>query len=173
MKTNKLEKRVKQLEEQLIDSKIEKHTGNYIHVPVCNLLALIGTLLLGALAYGNWVVLTSLWQFLNIDTIMGASLPLEVTIQTYQFGILPMIILQYVFVALLIISFVALTKGGYDKLKPFDEEGLIVGLIFGLILGLILGLIVVLILGLILGLIFGLIVGLILGLISGLIKEYE
>ena len=150
---NALEKRVKQLEEQLIDSKIEKHTDNYIHVPVCNLWALLGILISSALAYGSWLILASLWQFLSIDSIINASSPSEVTIKAYQFGILPMIILQYIFISLAIISFVALTKGGYDRLKPYNEEGLIGSLIFGLIVGLICGLIGSLIFGLIFGLI--------------------
>ena len=51
--------------------------------------------------------------------------------------VIPNILFNYLLISLTIISLVALIKGGYNKLKKYNEEGLIEGLIVGLIWGLI------------------------------------
>ena len=66
-----LEKRVKQLEEQLINSKIKKHKDNYIQIPAPNRLALAGALFAGLLSWLNLQLIFLLWARLEIDVIAG------------------------------------------------------------------------------------------------------
>ena len=160
------QKTYKELEKEINDLKLKEHTKKYIHIPKPNLLPLLGIIVFGFLSWANLKLFN--WEFLKV--IFGDN---EV-VSNYSFhfsqliNVFP-IIAEYVFIALTIISLVALIKGGYKNLKTFKEDGLIFGLIFGLIGGLITGLIFGLIGGLIIGLIIGLIGGLITGLIGGLI----
>jgi len=158
----KQSQKIKQLEREVMDLKIKQHKDNYIHIPKVNLLPLLGIIIFGLLAYGNFFLIDSevlhgvfkiceeecVYNLTNFDLI----------------NIYP-IVGEYTLISLILISLVALIKGGYKNLKSFNERGLIFGLIVGLVAGLIYGLIV--------GLIFGLIYGLIFGLIYGLIFDLE
>ena len=148
---------------------INQHEQQYWHIPKFSLLPILGIILFTLLTIGNY-------QLIDKQIVRDVFNWSEEYCEEFVLNdlmILYPVIFEYIFISLLIISLVALFKGGYNKLKNYKEEGLIegliLGLIWGLILGIIVGLIVGLILGLILGLIWGLIEGLILGLIWGLI----
>ena len=154
---------------------LKQHEQKYYHIPKVKF-KLLGLFLLV-------LTITIFWVYLSI-TKFGLfeifSLGIEqVTINNLQ--VIPDLIFNYLLISFTFICLVALIKGGFDKLKSFDDEGLIYWLIFGLIFGLILGLIFGLIGGLIVGLIywliwgliFWLILGLILGLIVGIIGEFD
>ncbi len=146
---------------------IQKHEEEYIHIKKSSFLPLLGTILFSLLAYLNLKLIN--WETIKYTFTCEECSDLVVSDLINIYPILG----EYVLISLIAISITAIIKGGYNKLKSFEEEGLIFGLIFGLIggliSGLILGLIGVLILGLIFGLIGGLIIGLIIGLIFGLI----
>jgi len=146
---------------------LNKHEQKYYHIPKCKF-KLLGLFLLV-------LTFTIFWFYLSITRfglfeVFGLE-PEQVTINNLQ--VIPNLIFNYLLISFTFICLVALIKGGFDKLKSFDDEGLIYWLIFGLIAGLIFGLIFGLIYwliwGLIYWLIFGLIAGLIFGLIGGLI----
>lgn len=128
--------------EKVIDLKIKKHTNNYIHIPMSALLPLVGTLLAGLLTWANLQVIFSLWTRLGIGVIFEATNPIPVPL--YSWGIIPVLILEYVLISATILSINALWKGSYENIR----ESLIVWLIRGLIIGLIGGLIGGLIVGL-------------------------
>jgi len=169
--------KIKELEKEK-EKQLNNHTKSYIHIPKLSLLPLLGIIIFGFLSYINLKLID--WELIKV--VFSS----EETIKNYSFQLINLIniyplIGEYILISLTIISLVALFKGGYNKLKSYEEEGLIPGLfgglifglifelIFGLIFGLIAGLITGLIPGLIPGLIFGLIIGLIGGLIFGLI----
>ena len=142
---------------------INKHEQIYYHIPKVKF-KLLGLFLLV-------LTFTIFWFYLSITKfglfeVFGLEIE-QVTINNLQ--VIPDLIFNYLLISFTFICLVALIKGGFDKLKSFDDGGLILGLIFGIIFGLILGLIGGLIVGLIVGLIGGLILGLIFGLIFGLI----
>jgi hypothetical protein len=142
---------------------IKEHEDRYIHIPKFNLIPLLGTMIFGVLAWLNLYLID--WEFIKyvFTCEKECIIPYSALINIYP------IIGEYILLSAMLISLVALFKGGYTKLKAYKDEGLIDGLIIGLIAGLISGLICGLIIGLIAGLIIGLIAGLIAGLIIGLI----
>jgi len=159
-------KTYKELEKEVIDLKIKKHTKRYIHIPVINLIPLLGVFIFSILTYLNLKLID--W---NLIKIVFSS---EEIIKEYVFNYSQLIniypiIAEYILIVCAIVSLVALFKGGYKYLNKYNKEGIIKGLIFGLIFGLIGGLVIGLIGGLIFGLIFGLIGGLVIGLIGGLV----
>ena len=177
-------KTYKELEKEVIDLKIKKHTKRYVHIPVINLIPLLGVFIFGILSYLNLKLID--WNLIKI-VFSSNEIFKEYTFHYSQLINIYPIIAEYILISCIIISLVALFKGGYKYLNK-DKNGLIVGLIAGLIFGLIFGLIIGLIVGLIIGLvselvsgligligglIFGLIFGLIIGLIVGLMEEFE
>jgi hypothetical protein len=170
--------KIKQLEQEIIDlkieHKIEQHKKGYIHIDKNKILLFFAFLGNIAVAVGNFFVLIAAWKQLNIGTLFANN---PTYLGLYQLGIIPILIFEYCLIGLAVVCFAAMIMGGFDKLKGINEQGLIfgliAGLIVGLIIGLIFGLIVGLIIGLIFGLIFGLIAGLIAGLIVGLIEEFD
>jgi hypothetical protein len=160
---------------------IKEHEDRYIHIPKFNLIPLLGTMIFGVLTWLNLYLID--WEVIKYVFTCEKECIIH---YSALINIYP-IIGEYILVALMMVSIVALFKGGYTKLKAYKDEiliaglicGLIIGLIFGLIIGLtagltalmIEGLIIELIIGLIAGLIIGLIGGLILGLIYGLFNE--
>jgi hypothetical protein len=193
MKKKSYKQRYEELKAQVkVDNKIHTHTRSYIHIPFSwsgfgRVMALLGS---GVLAVLNFMLIISIGNIFKVWELLGAVNPEETYHSFTSLIILYPIVGEYLLVGLTAICMVAVIKGGFGKLKPYNKsDGLIVeliaGLIFGLILCLIAGLIAGLILWLIAGLIFeliaGLIVGLILclifglivGLIAGLIAEFE
>ena len=162
---------------------LKQHEQKYYHIPKVKF-KLLGLFLLVLTITIFWVYL-SITKF-GLFEVFGLE-PEQITRDNLQ--VIPDLIFNYLLISFTFICLVALIKGGFDKLKSFDDEGLIVGLIAGLIGGLIGGLIVGLIywliwgliywliagliVGLIVGLIFGLILGLIAGLILGLMESFD
>jgi O-antigen/teichoic acid export membrane protein len=153
---------------------INKHEEVYIHLPKRAFKFSFLTILLVLLTIGSFLVTIEGWKFLELDKI-------ECSVEScnynlHQLLILPILFLDYILIALFLLSFVSMFK----KLKRFKEDelingligGLILGLIFGLVGGLVVGSIGGLVVGLIGGLILGLIIGLIFGLITGLNMEF-
>jgi hypothetical protein len=165
MANKQLNNRIKQLESELVDLKINKHKSDYIHIPKPNGLwfgKFFAFIFLAFLSVMNFLLIKAIWLKFNLGYVFATEEEwVNYTIEGFHLIVLYPLVGEYLFIALTIFTFVSLFK----KLKSFDEAGLIVCLIFGLIFGLI----VCLIFGLIVGLIFGLIVCLILGLIFGLI----
>jgi hypothetical protein len=135
---------------------IKQHEEQYCHIPK-SLLPLLGIIIFGLLAYGNF-------QLIDKEVISEVFKPCGETcvynLSTSDLINICPIIGEYILISLFLISLIAFSKGGYNKLNKWDDFGLISGLIFGLIFSLISGLIFGLISGLIFGLIFGLILGL-------------
>ena len=142
---------------------LKQHEQKYYHIPKVKF-KLLGLFLLVLTITIFWVYL-SITKF-GLFEVFGLE-PEQITINNLQ--VIPNLIFNYLLISFTFICLVALIKGGFNKLKSFDDEGLIYWLIFGLIFGLILGLIFGLIGGLIFGLIYWLIWGLIYWLIAGLI----
>ena len=147
---------------------LKQHKQKYWYIPKFAILPIIATLFFGFLAYMNLKLIN--WNIIKTAfdcTKDNCNLVPKDLIVCYP------IIAEYIFIALTLISFIAIIKSGFDNLKSYKDDGLIMDLIVGLIVGLIWGLIWGLIVGLIWGLIWGLIGGLIgslfLGLIGGLI----
>jgi len=168
--------KIKELEQQIIDLKIQQHTKGYIHIPFSwkrlGLFAL--TLLSAGLAYVNLILILFIGKLFKVWTLIGSKTPEKEFHNFFQLIILYPLIGEYLLIGLTMICFCAMVKGGFVKLKKYDDdEGLIFCLTVGLIGGLIFGLIIGLIFGLIGGLIFGLIIGLIFGLIFGLNDEFD
>ena len=159
-------------QEKDFDVRIKFHEKSYIHIPfswgaIGRFFSFIGSLLL---CVGFWFVLKTNWIILNISEIFKPENEINrALINVSMLGIIPNLIFAYLLIGLTAICLVALIKGGFNKVKKYEENGLIAGLIFGLIGGIIAGLIVGLIAGLIFGLIVGLIFGLIVGIIGGII----
>jgi len=156
--------KIKRLEKEVIDLKLKQHTKSYIHISwkvIGRLFAFLGCL---GLAIFNFFIILSNWTVLQLGSLNESDIK-----GFYQLGIIPMFLVEYLLIGLVFICLIALIKGGFNKIKSYNEEGLIYGLIVGLIVGLILGLIIGLLSGLLGGLIYGLIVGLILGLLGWLI----
>jgi hypothetical protein len=169
MAKNKLNNRIKQLESELIEAKIDNHSSEYIHIPKPNGIwcaKFFGFLFTIFLAVMNFLLIKLIWVQFNLGYVFASEEELvNYTPKAIDLIVLYPIIAEYILIGLSICLFVSLFK----EIKSFKEDGLIVGLIGGLIVGLIFGLIAGLIYGLIVGLIGGLIVGLIFGLIAGLI----
>jgi len=147
--------RIKQLERELIDLKIENHRKGYIHIPwnwkKCLLfLSFVGSI---ALSIGSFLVLLATWKQLNIGTLFADK---SAYLGLYQLGIIPMLLFQYCMVALMAVCLAAMIKGGFDKIKSPNNAGLLFGLLFGLLVGLVVGLLFGLLFGLVVGLLFGL-----------------
>jgi len=144
---------------------IQQHEEEYTHIHKGSILAIAGAVLFAILAYLNLYFID--WDVINLvfscKESECSSLVAHNLINIYP------LVGEYVLISLLVISLAAISKGGYSRLKSFDEEGLIMGLISGLITGLIVSLIWSLIVSLIWSLIVSLIAGLIMGLIFGLI----
>ena len=128
-----------------------EHEERYWHVPKLCLWPLVGLLAFGFLAVANFGLLD--WSWLDVEMARGFVFSDLVLVYPF-FG-------EWLFVAGFFVSLAALVKGGYGKLKPFSEEGLVVGLVLGLVWGLVVGLVV------------GLFAGLVLGLVLGLIGEFD
>ena len=134
----------------------KQHEQEYRHIRKITLLSFIATLFFSWLA---WMNLKSIdWNIIKIafDCEKGScNLVPRDLIVCYP------LILEYLFISLAVISFVAIFKNGFNNLKGYKDNGLIMGLIESLIMDLIVGLIM------------GLIVSLIGGLIIGLNGEFE
>ena len=173
----------KQLEKEnqklKIKLEVEKHRKGYIHVPFSwPGLGRIALLLLSiALAVGNVFLIISARKLLK---------PLNESIN--KLLILYPLVGGYILIGLVAICLVAVIKGGFNKIKSYEEIsliyclivglifllcGLIIGLIFGLATGLMIGIIHGLMFGLIMGVVIGLMFALFVGLIFGLIFEFE
>jgi len=171
-------KTYKELEKEVIDLKIKKHTKRYVHIPVINLIPLLGVFIFGILSYLNLKLID--WNLIKI-VFSSDEIFKEYTFHYSQLINIYPIIAEYILIVCAIVSLVALFKGGYKYLNKYNKDGfinmLIPGLIGGLIVGLVSGLVSGLIGGLIGGLIVGFIIGLGGGLISGLIcglpREFE
>ena len=168
--SNKLNKQIRELQQEIIDLKIEKHRKHYIHIPfnwkvTGRFFALMGSV---GLAIFNFFIIISTWKLVNLGGLNESDIK-----GAYQLLIVYPIIGEYILIGLAFVCLTALIKGGFNKINKYDDGGLIFGLIGGLIVGLIFGLIGGLIFGLIGGLIGGLIVGLIFGLIGGLQEEFN
>jgi hypothetical protein len=142
-----------QKENELLKAKllIKQHEKNYLYFSwkaIARLFALLGSV---GLAIANFFLIMYTWKLLELgngkeENITGF----------HQLLILYPIIGEYILIGLSIIFLIALIKGGFSKLKSYDERGLIFGLIFALMVGLISGLMFGLISGLIVGLMFSL-----------------
>jgi hypothetical protein len=146
--------KIKRLEKEIIDLKIQQHTKGYIHIPFSwkRLGLFILVLLSGALAYFNFILLLMTGKVYKVWTLLGSPTPKEEFHHFSQLIILYPLIGEYILIGLTLICLTALIKNGFNNVKSFDDEGLISGLIVGLIVGLIGGLIGGLIVSLILSL---------------------
>ena len=147
---------------------LKQHKQKYWYIPKFAILPIIATLFFGFLVYMNLKLID--WNIIKttFDCIKDScNLVPKNLIVCYP------IITEYIFIVLAVISFVAIFKNGFNNLKGYKDDGLILSLILSLIVGLIWGLISGLISGLTGGLIVGLIGGLIMGLIWGLIEELK
>ena len=118
---------------------IRKHTKDYIRVPypgwnvIARVLALLGSV---GLAVANFLLLTYTWKLLNISVLFGTEEEIianKSLIGFHQLLICYPLIGEYLLIGLSIICLVALIKGGFNKLKPFNKDGLIFDLMVGLI----------------------------------------
>ena len=126
---------------------IEQHELKYWHIPKFNILPLIGIFIFTILAIWNYQLIDK--NVIN-ELSKSCSYDCEYNLNTHDLINIYPIIGEYILISLIIISFVAQTKGGYRKLKRCNKEGLIWNLIYGLIFGLLVYLIAGLIFGLIL-----------------------
>ena len=110
---------------------LKQHEQKYYHIPKCKF-KLLGLFLLVLTITIFWVYL-SITKF-GLFEVFGLE-PEQVTINNLQ--VIPNIFFNYILISFTFICLVALIKGGFDKLKSFDDEGLIVGLMIGLIFGII------------------------------------
>ena len=153
-------------------NKLKQHEDNFIHISYEGLRRFFLLILSVLITIGNTILLIEGWKYLKLGNLESTA-----TYTTNQLLIIYPILAEGILIALTTMSLVALVKGGFDKLKSWKDEGLILGIISGIISGLILGIIFgltfglssALISGLRVGLISGLILGIILGIISGLI----
>jgi len=143
---------------------VERHEQQYWHVPKANLWPLVGLMVFVFLAYANFLGVVWLWNELGLGALQKEDLT-----DLHQLTIIPSLLLEYFLVCGVIVSLVALVKGGYGKLKSFEEEGLLYGLLAGLLYGLLAGLLY----GLLAGLLLSLQVGLLVGLLVGLGEEFR
>ena len=172
----KISKKVKILEQEIMDLKIKQHKEKYIHIPFSwKHIGLFFLSLFGiGLSIANFMLIITIGNIFKVWELLSAT---PETIKTTYSGFEQLIIVypligEYCLILGTILIIVAMFKGGFDKLD-FDFWGLIGGLTWGLIGGLIGGLILGLTWGLIGGLTWGLIGGLIGGLILGLIFGFD
>jgi len=147
---------------------INQHEQQYWHIPKFKIGLFLLFLLILGIDYRYSYIFINEWNNHNISYVFNCSGSCS-EINISNLGFIPQIFFAYLLISLTFIILVVMIKGGFYKLKNYDEAGLIVGLIAGFIWGLIAGFIW----GLIWGLIVGLIVGLIAGFIWGLIAEFE
>jgi Flp pilus assembly pilin Flp len=173
MAKNKLNNRIKQLESELIEAKIDNHSSEYIHIPKPNGIwcaKFFGFLFTIFLAVMNFLLIKLIWVQFNLGYVSAGEEELvNYTPKAIDLIVLYPLIAEYILIGLSICLFVSLFK----EIKSFEEDGLIASLIAGLIYGLIASLIAGLIVSLIYGLIVGLIASLIVGLIVGLGEEFN
>jgi len=141
------------------------------HIPfswgaIGRFLALIGSI---GLAIANFFLIISVGHTYRVWELLGARSPNEVYVSFSQLIILYPLIVEGLLIGLCFICLTALLKGGFNKLKSYNEKGLISALIYGIIVGLIFGMIYGINFGIIVGLIFGMIYGIIFGIIGGII----
>ena len=101
---------------------LRKHESQYWHIKRFGLLPLLGVIAFFLISFFNFFLLD--WGFSDYETVR--SYVFSDIVLVYPF------FMEYLFVSGLVISFVALAKGGYSNLKPINKEGLIVGLVWGL-----------------------------------------
>ena len=158
-----------QLTKLQLNTGINKHTKEYIHIRrvliskhrLLALLCMCGAVFMSVV---NFMLIQFTWAGLKLGDLSEEYLK-----HWGQLLILYPIIGEYIFIIAILISLVALIKGGFSRLKPYNEEGLIEGLLLGLLLGLLAGLIAGLLVGLLAGLLVGLLAGLLWGLLWGLL----
>lgn len=163
----------KMYEELKEEMSLSSHVKSYIHISWMGIVRFVLFLLSIGLSVGNFMLIISIGNIHNVWSLLASNSPNEVKATFTQLIILYPLIGEYILIGLSIVCLIALCKGGFSKLKSYNEEALIGGLILGLIVGLILGLILGLIGGLVAGLILGLILGLVAGLIWGLSEEFK
>lgn len=135
---------------------IGNHTKSYIHISyktICLFFTFLGSV---ALTVWNFIaVFIPNWNILHIAELFETSEEINTALTgVYQFGIIPQILFQCCLLGLCFVCLVALIKGGFEKLKKWDDpNGLIAGMIGGMI--------------------GGMIVGMIVGIIAGIIAEFE
>ena len=107
---------------------LKQHEQKYWHIPKFAILPIIATLFFGFLAYMNLKLID--WNV--IKTAFACSNESCNLIPNNLINMYP-IIGEYVLISLIIISFAAIIKNGFNNLKSYNEGGLIVSLIGGLI----------------------------------------
>jgi len=117
------------------------------------------------LAFANFLLIMACWDFLQIGGLNKSDYK-----GLYQLRIVYPLIGEYLLIGLAVICFAAMVKGGFNKMKRFDENGLVLGLVAGLVGGLVGGSVIGLVAGLLFGLVAGLLFGLWFGLVSGLVS---
>ena len=155
---------------------ITQHESQYWHIPKFSLLPIIGLILFSLLAYGNYFLIDKQVVITTFNCKEG-----NCNLVPNDLIIIYPIVGEYILISLIIISFVAVIKKGYNNLKSYEEDGLIAGLIFASIVSLILGLTFSFALclihdsiaSLIIGSIIASIASLIFSSITGLILEFE
>ena len=128
---NKQDKQLKELQKKVTKLEIALHEKSFIHISWYSMLrffAFLGSLGLSIL---NFMLIISTWKMLNLGGLTEEGIT-----EFHQLLILYPIIGQYILIGLTVLCLTALIKGGFNKLKSYDEEGLIGGLIVGLIVGL-------------------------------------
>jgi len=139
----------------LIKMKQKQHTEKYVHLPKRSLGFTILTIVLLFLTIGSFYITIDSWNVLELGSLecSGGSC----NYQIHDLMIIPLILINYILIALTICSLVSIFK----KLKSYNKEGLIffsiIGSITFSIIGLTGGSITILIVGLITLLAMGLI----------------
>ena len=149
------------------NTKIDRHTRAYIHIDkgsIGRFFAVIGGI---ALSIANLLLIVNAWDYLGLGDPSGKYLA-----DYRQLLICYPLIFECIFVSFTAICIVALIEGGFDKVKRYEDVGLINVLIFSLVFCPILGLIISTSVGLIYGIVFGLAMGLLAGLLAGFIFEF-
>ena len=147
---------------------VKMHETEYWHIKRFALFPIAGLIIFAFLAYANFLRISYLWNVLELGNLFQKDLT-----SFSQLSIIPSFLLEYALISGIIVSFTATIKGGYEKLKPVNEAGLLgdllAGLVFGLVFGLVGGLLAGLVFGLLNGLVGGLLAGLVGGLVAGLL----
>ena len=168
----------RELKSQLdIDRSIKTHTTRYIHIPFSWPAIGLFFLLLASLvlSIANIFLIISVGHDYGVWGLLKN--PEEAYHSFSQLIIVWPLLGEYLLIGLFFVCLTALIKGGFNKLKRFNEDGLFfglfVGLHFGLFSGLFSGLFFGLLFGLFFGLPFGMLFGLFYGLTVGLIDEFK
>ena len=118
---------------------LKNHEEQYWHIPKFKIGLIVLLILTLLMTFGYSFIFVNEWNSHDINLVFSCENEECKNISINSLGFIPHLFFAYLLINLNFIILFSIIKGGFNKLKNYNNRGLILGLIWGLIWGLICG----------------------------------